>query len=190
MLARPDAADRARRRQNFGCDFVGAQQTKAVPLHQFRHARQQMIVAAAESRQRARYETEAFKVGVNLPDRRPHQRADQHHVAAAGGARQPHEFSDLADIDPMMRKAFDRGAFGRAAQRKQQDRTPALDHRFRDRHRQGAAAANHRERALLAQRRRCAHVSSSASARLIAIVSGLLPARIKSNMRTTSSFDA
>jgi Flp pilus assembly CpaE family ATPase len=54
---------------------------------------------------------------MNLPDRRAHQRSDENNVAAPGAARQPHEFSNLTDIGPMVRVTLDRGPLGRAVQR-------------------------------------------------------------------------
>ena len=80
----------------------------------------------------------------------------------------------------MMREAFDRADFRHAAQQEQNHAPPTLGHRLRNRERHAAAAADHRERALLGDGGGRVHASSSASRRLIAIVKGRFPARMNS----------
>jgi hypothetical protein len=165
---------------------MGTDQMETLIFEQFTHARQQMIVTTAIGRNGAGQHTETLEVGVYLPERRPHQCADEYDVAAACSARKPQELADLADMDPVMWKTLNGHPFCCAAQRKQHHRATTRRHSIRDRQRQTAPAAQHRERAFLSGGRRGVHASSSAPLRLIAMVSGRLALRINSMILPTS----
>jgi hypothetical protein len=55
---------------------------------------------------------------MNMPQRRPNQGSDENHVPAAGRARQPQEFANLPNMDPVVWVTFDRKAVGGTAQGK------------------------------------------------------------------------
>ena len=186
-------AERALRHQNFRRDFVRAEQAEACSSNNPRHARQQMIVAAAIGRERcAAAPSSVVQIEPHLPERRPHQRADEHHVAAALRARQPqrtcrtgrHRASD----------AGSRSIVGGLRPRRAAETARTL----RPRALTASATASGRlpPPQMIASGpsspdgRRGAHASSSASPRLIAMVSGRLPARMKSMILPTSASPA
>src|SRR5262249_27369633 len=119
------------------------------------------------------------------PERRTHQRADKDDIAASGSAREPYEGAQLADTNPVMRKTRDHHGISKAAKREKHDRAPALRNGVGDRQRKRAAPAYQREGAILPGSCRRAHASSSASPRLIAIVNGRFPARMKAMILST-----
>ena len=149
-----------------------------------------MIVAAAKGRDQSGDLRQRPQIEPDLPDRRPHQRADEHHVAAAVGARQAAETCrpdrDRASGADSARPAPDR-------QRRATGTAPPCGRGrggIGDRQRQTAAAANQRERTVLPRGRAGVHESSSPSLRLIAMVSGRLPARMKSTILRTCRIGA
>ena len=83
-----------------------------------------------------------------------------------------------------LRKAVGRR---RADQREQNHAAAACRNVLGDRERQAAAAANQRKRTCPSHAWRGAHVSTSASARLVAMVKGRLPARMNSKIRLTKA---
>src|SRR6476659_3127863 len=162
---------------------MGTDQMETLILEQFTHTRQQMIVATAIGRNDAGQHTETLEVGVYLPERGPHQCPNEYDVAAACSAGKAQEFADLADMNPVMWETLNGRPFCGAAQRKQHHRAATRRHFIRDRQRQTAPAAQHRERAFLSGG---VHASSSAPLRLMAIVSGRLALRINSIILPTS----
>jgi len=184
--ARLHAAHHAFGRKDFRRHFMRAAHEEAFILEQSRHAGQQMIVAAAKGFQHPRYEQQITQARPRVPYRRPHKSADEDDLAAPGGLRQADKLIDLADIQPVMRVAFDRCTFSGADQRKQHDLATTRRDIIGDRQRQGAAAANHGQRSFRRRGRIAAHCRSSGSLRIEAMVSGRLPARMNSTMRITS----
>ena len=65
-----------------------------------------MIITTAIGRNDAGQHTEALEVGVHLPERGPHQCADEYDVAAACSARKAQKLANLADMDPVMRETL------------------------------------------------------------------------------------
>src|SRR5664280_1245001 len=188
-FARLHPGKRAFVHQNLRCHLMRAEHTEALLLDQPRPARQQIIVAATEGGRDTRQQLQRRQIEADLPEGRSHQRSDQYHLMAAGGAGRAREGAKLRDADPGMWPLRIVLRPRNALQRKQQNMSAARAYRIRNRQRQAAAAANQRERALLAHGRRGAHASSSASTRLIAMVSGRVPARMKSIiLRTCASF--
>ena len=66
-----------------------------------RHAGQQMIVATVEMADRARQHAQRCQIEIDqLTETRPHQRADEDHVAATFAPRQPQEPAELRHVRP------------------------------------------------------------------------------------------
>ena len=101
-------------------------------------------------------------------------------LVGLSGARDAREFSALPEIKPLALPPLEVGRVGGAVHREQHHLAPARGDEIRHRQGQAAAAANERKRAFFDRGRRGVHASSSASPRLAAIVSGRLPARMKS----------
>src|SRR5262249_60240688 len=96
---------------------------------------------AVDSRKRPR----GLETRRDLPDRRPHHRADENHIPAALLAGKPAKPAELADCGPMMRVACDPLRIRPAANGEKHHATPALAHRVGHRHRQASAATDHRK---------------------------------------------
>ena len=99
------AAQRPLRHQNFRRDFVCANQPEAVLLENCRDALEQAIVAAAQQTDDPRKQPERLEIRPDFPDRRPHHRADEHHIPAALALGDPAEPAELPERGPMMRIA-------------------------------------------------------------------------------------
>ena len=155
LLAGRAGAERARRHQQLGRDVLGRQQTKAVLLEQPPDPRLQMIVAAPEQPHQLRHQPDRPEVRSHLPKRRPHDRADECHVAASLLGGEPLETPELADPRPMMRIGGDTLRVGPFAERKQNDSAAAPNRSVRQRKRQASTAANDRQRALAVRCVRC-----------------------------------
>ena len=108
---------------------------------------QQMLVAAVEMADRTGQHAQRREIEIaQLAKARPHQRADEDHVAAAFAAREPQKPAELRDVGPMMRIVFHALRIGPAAQREQHGTAATLEQRVGDRERKGAAAADDRDR--------------------------------------------
>jgi hypothetical protein len=98
-----------------------------------------MIVAAAIGRENAPQHAEPFKIWMDLPKRRAHQRSNEDNITAAFRSREAQELPDLADMQPVMWKTLYGGALGSATQWKQNDRASTRRNLVCDRQRQAAA---------------------------------------------------
>ncbi len=112
---------------------------------------EQMIVAAVKMADRARQHAQRRQIEIDqLPEARPHQRADEDHVAAAPRAapdrRKP---AKLRDMRPVMRVVLDALRIGPAAQRRTAPRRVRRLVRsdIGNRERKGAAATDNGDRA-------------------------------------------
>src|SRR5690348_1387014 len=100
---------------------MGADETKPFPLEDRANAAQQVIVSAAKRGEKRRQYAQGREIKSQLPDRRPHQAADEHHVATALRARDTAERAELPEPSPVMRISADACSIGKAAQRKQEN---------------------------------------------------------------------
>src|SRR5262252_4731517 len=182
------AAERSFRHQDFWRDCVCSHKAKAVLFEDRGNALEQMIVATAEEAVDSRQQPKGLEIRPDLPDRRPHHRADENHIAAALLAGKPAKPAELADCSPMMRVACDPLRICPAANGEKHHATPALAHRVGHRKREASAAADNRERTIVCRACGCrlAHASSSTDARRMAMVSGREPARMKAITLATS----
>src|SRR5262245_9704747 len=182
------AAERSFRHQDFWRDCVGSKEAEAVLFEDRGHALEQMIIAAAENAEDSRQQAERLEIRPDLPDRRPHHRADENHIVAALLAGKPAKPAKLTEGRPVMRVVCDPARIRPAANGEKHHTTPTLAYCVGDRKRQAAAAADNCQRTILCRRCGCrlAHASSSADARRMAMVSGREPARMKAITLPTS----
>jgi len=103
-----------------------------------------MIIAAAEDAVDSRQQPKRLEIRPDVPDRRPHHRADENHVAAALLAGKPTKPAELADGSPVMPVACDTLRIRPAANGEKHHAAPALAHGIGDRKRQASAAADNR----------------------------------------------
>src|SRR5262245_6473527 len=96
------APERAFRHQDFRRDCVGPKQPKAVFFENRGDAFEEVIVAAAENAENSRQEPQRLEIGSDLPDGRPHHRADEYDIAAALPTRKPAKRAELAHTRPVM----------------------------------------------------------------------------------------
>jgi hypothetical protein len=91
-----------------------------------------MIVAAAERRPHLAEHANGGPVQPDLRQRGPHQRADEHQIAAVLAAKQLHGPADLADRNPVMAKALDGLRIARTLQREHDGIDASGNHGIRD----------------------------------------------------------
>jgi hypothetical protein len=101
-----------------------------------------MVVPAAVGADDAGHDAQRLDIEPQLPDRRAHQRSDQHQIAATLTSRQSRKASKLTDVDPMVPEALNRSGVRPAVQREHHDAAPLPDERIGNRRWQAAAAAN------------------------------------------------
>ena len=136
-------SERTFRDQNLRRHLVRSQKPKSVVLQHPRHPGKQMVVAAIEAADGARQHPQGRKIEVDqLPQARPHQRADEDHVAAAFLAREAQKSAQPRDIRPMMPISLDAIRIRPAAQREQHHAASLLQERIRDRERKSSATAD------------------------------------------------
>src|SRR5262249_5358152 len=176
------------RHQDFWRDCVRSHEAKAVLFEDRRDAFEQMVIAAAEDAVDSGQQPKRLEIRPDLPDRRPHHRADENHVAAALLARKPTKPAELAYGGPVMRVACDPLRVRPTANGEKHHAAPALAYRIGDRNRQASAAANHCQRTVVCRACGCrvAHASSSTDARRTAMVNGRVLARMKAITLATS----
>jgi len=137
-VARALAAERSFRHQDFRRNFVRPDDPEAVLFENRGDTGEQMIVTAAEDAQDARQQPERREIRLDLPDRRPHQRADEHGVPATLPACEPAEPAELAKRDPVMRIERDAPRISPTANRKKHGAAALLPDRGSDRKGQAA----------------------------------------------------
>ena len=161
-------------------------------LEQPADPRLQMIVAAAKHLHELRHHPQRAKVRPYIPERRPHHRADEGHVAASFFLGNAQKTAELADPGPVMRIGRNPLRIRPFAQCEQHDTPAAPDGGVGERKRQGSAAANDGERGLAVRRLRHprAHGAASESAlppRNAGIIGGRLPpSRMKDTIFPTT----
>src|SRR2546423_2128967 len=96
------APKRAFRHEDFRRDRVCSKQAEPVLFENRSYAREQVIVAAAEYAEDSRQEPQRLEIRSDLPDGRPHHRADENDIATALSARKPAEPAELAHRRPVM----------------------------------------------------------------------------------------
>ena len=182
------APQRPFRHQDVRRDVVCANQPEAVLFENCRDALEQAIVTAAQEADNSGKQAERFEIRPDFPDRRPHHRADEHHIPAALTLGDPAEPAELPERGPMVGIGSDALRVRPTANGEQHDTASALAHRIRDRKRQCSTAADHGERTIACPLRSIgvAHDTSSDDPRRMAMVSGREPARMKSITLATS----
>jgi hypothetical protein len=105
-----------------------------------------MIVSAPESRPHPAEDAERTPIQANLCQRRPHQRADEHQVAAVFGAKQFCGLAELTDGNPMMAKALHPYRIAGASQREKHGIDAARGQGIRYRKRHDAACRDQADR--------------------------------------------
>src|SRR5207245_40769 len=88
-VAGPLAAEGSFRHQDFWRDCMGSKEAEAVLFEDRGNTLEQMIVAAAKDAVDSRQQAQRLEIRPDLPDRRPHHRADENHIAAALLAGKP-----------------------------------------------------------------------------------------------------
>ena len=85
-----------------------AENTEAVFLEHGRRRREQTVVTAAKRFESTREQTQGLPVKPQHPHGRTQHLADEHHVAAAGLARNAAEPAELPEpkVDPAIEKAY------------------------------------------------------------------------------------
>src|SRR5262245_21519098 len=179
-LGSTDATERSFRHQDLGRYFMRADEAKALFFKHCANAGQQMVVATAIGTNNFRQQLDGQKIRTKRPQGWPDQPANPHDVAAACSPSKARKCPKLPHPKPMMPITPNYCGLGVAGNRKQHKIAPTPYNRFRHRQRQRASSANHRERAVLTHGCGIAHVSSTASLRLTAMVKGRLADRIKS----------
>src|SRR5262249_8050342 len=167
-----------------GCSTEG----KAVLFKKGGDALEQLVVAAAKHTEDARQEPQRLEIEPDLPDCRPHHRADENDIAAAFAARQAAKRAELTDRRPVMPIGRNPRCIRPAANCKKHDPASVLCHRIGNCKRQGSAAANNCQRAVICRfGRHCVgHASSTVAARRMAMVSGREPERMNARTLATS----
>src|SRR5947208_7905825 len=90
------APERAFRHQDFRRDCVCSKQPKPVLFENRGYALEQVIVAAAEYAEDSRQQPQRLEIRSDLPDGRPHHRADENDITAALPTRKPAKRAELA----------------------------------------------------------------------------------------------
>src|SRR6266566_3528359 len=104
-IAGPLAAEGSFRHQDFWRDCMGSKEAEAVLFEDRGNTLEQMIVAAAKDAVDSRQQAQRLEIRPDLPDRRPHHRADENHIAAPLLAGKPAKTAELAEGGPVMRIA-------------------------------------------------------------------------------------
>src|SRR2546423_9942988 len=96
------APKRAFRHEDFRRDRVCSKQAEPVLFENRSYALEQVVVAAAEYAEDSRQEPRRLEIRLDLPDGRPHHRADEDDIAAALPTRKPAKRAELAHRGPVM----------------------------------------------------------------------------------------
>src|SRR5437764_5679511 len=140
-----------------------------------------MIISASKNPKDPGQQAQCCQIEAQLPDRRPHERADENYGAATLLPRRPAEPPKSAEGGPMMPITDNAHLVGPPLNGEHYDATAAFDDRVRNCKRQAASPADDREWTLF--NRSCgnhiAHASLASCPRRIAMVRGRDPERMK-----------
>src|SRR5689334_7955462 len=93
------------RHEDLRRDCVCSKQLESMLFENRGYTLEQVIVAAAEYAEDPRQEPQRLEIRSDLPDGRPHHRADENDITAALPTRKPAKFAELSDRGPVMRIA-------------------------------------------------------------------------------------